>query len=165
MKKTIKVFLGVLISALVLGFTSCQQANGPQDVKITDYPTQTYDYWYSATGTFTPRGTTTAVAASGDVNVWWTKSAATDTNYTTFRLQGNINYKTSSTATSYSSTYINYTITKINGKYYMQQSINGESKLVDVSSYISGSPESSSFTFTQPVSTYVDGLNLTLTKK
>ena len=146
-------------------FPSCQQANGPQDVKITDYPTQTYDYWYSVTGTFTPRGTTTAVAASGDVNVWWTINAASDTNYTTFRLQGNINYKTSSTATSYSSTYINYSITKINGKYYMQQNINGENKLVDVSSYISSSPESSSFTITQPVSTVVDGLNLTLTKK
>lgn len=168
MKKTIKVFLGVLISALVLGLASCQQANGPQDVKVVDLVTQTqmHDHAYSVTGTLTPNTTgASALTISGDAFIRWSNNIGSDTNYTSYTITGNYYYLATSAATTYTSGSINLTIYKIGGKYYQRETTNGKTELVDISSRLTGNPEGSSFTYTTASTTTSWGSAITFTRR
>ncbi len=166
MKKTIKVFLGVLISALVLGLASCQQANGPQDVKVVDQVTQMHNHVYSVTGTLTPNTTgASALNISGDAWISWSNNIASDTNYTTYSITGNYYYLATSAATTYTSGSISLTIYKIGGKYYQRETTNGKTEFVDISSRLTGNPEGSSFTYTTPSTTTSWGSNITFTRR
>ena len=166
MKKTIKVFLGVLISALVLGLASCQQANGPQDVKLVDQVTQVHNHVYSVTGSLTPNTTgASALTISGDAWISWSNNIGSDTNYTTYSITGNYYYLATSAATTYTSGSINLTIYKIGGKYYQRETTNGKTEFVDISSRLTGNPEGSSFTYTTASTTTSWGSNITFTRR
>ena len=148
--KNTKLFLGVLIAALVLGFASCKQAEGPQDVNVTDMYKSTADYYYKATGSVTVGGTAYTLGGDSRVRIQWSYNKGTDTNVTAYTISGTVQGLASG-ATAYTNQTISLAFVKINGKIYEQKtdSTTGLISNVDVTSrFTNGSLGDKKFTYT-----------------
>ena len=165
-----KKILVMLAAALALGlFASCE--NGAKDVNIVDDSSWGSYYEYNITGTFTEYKTT--------LNQTTGKYDLTKTDYTiesgfggitekkkvsnfrNFELWGGLNYKATSTATSYSQKWLqgatigtadsgDINISKLDSKYYIRRNniTNHKLELVEVS--VTGNLTDKEFTVSTP---------------
>ena len=184
-----KKIIFAVISALALGlFASCQ--NGAQDVNITGSDSWQKSYVYDVTGTYTTYNitskwdaTTSKTVYSAEKKEYEVSSNAGMVEWTNFGSRNkdefsvnsnNLNYKTASTDTTYTTTRFRDTIKKINGKYYYQRTSAADGSTVQIEVTVTGNLTDSKFTLTIPAEVQDtttawprtnDGYTLTFTRK
>ena len=129
--KNTKLFLGVLIAALVLGFASCKQET--QDVNVLN-PTykDSASYEYTVSGTY---GSVTL--KSGIITVTKNYNKTVDTNVESYTISGTA-YTTGATA---SPVTINTSFKRVSGKYVKTvTATSGEVTYANISSFFTGVP-------------------------
>ena len=160
--KNTKLFLGVLIAALVLGFASCKQE--AQDVNVIGNTVKTdTTFYYSVSGTYKSNSSATAEDVSGYADISW--SSGNITNGTKYTIKYTINHKLSTATTWTSESEATLTLYKIGSKYYKEDVDSNSQKIMnDVTSRVTGSIDGK-FTYTLEATSTDAGYALTFQKR